>query len=269
LCGISIEHGIAGPNANFANGAAGGLEAVAAAAAAVRRGEVALAIAGGSDSLLQPEHQIDHLVRGRLWSGEGARPTACRPFTRGRCGYLLGEAAAVVVVESAAHALARGARVYGELLGDGETTAAKEEDGAAALAAAARAALAGNEGAPPDALFGQGIGTPEDDRREAAVARAAGGGAPLTAATAALGYTGAASGVLALAHALWSLDRGVLPPTLGRDDPDPECAVELVERAERRELRSALVWASQEGWKHVAVLAGRFAAQAAGAEAAA
>jgi 3-oxoacyl-(acyl-carrier-protein) synthase len=256
LCGIAIEHGIQGPNANFANGAVAGLEAVIAAAAAVRRGEVEVAVAGGSDCLLQPEHLIEHTLRERLWTGEAPRATACRPFAAGRQGYLPGEGAAAVVLESADHARERGARAWAEVLGDGETAAGPggEEE---ALAAAASFALAG---ALPDALFAQGIGTPADDLREARVAEALfGGRVPVTAATGALGYTGAAGGILAFVHALWSLARGWLPPTVGCDEPDPGCPVPLVRAAERRPLATALAWATDEGRKNAAVLCGRAA----------
>lgn len=259
LCGIAIEHGIAGPNANFANGGVAGLEAVAFAAAAIRRGEAEIALAGGADSLLQPEHWIEHHLRGRLWEGEAPRAACCRPFAPGRQGYLPGEGAAVVVLESAAHARARGARVYAELAGDGET-AAPPEDGEEALAAAALQALAGSLDGPPGAVFGQGLGTPEDDRREAAVHRRIfGGGAdgdavPFTSATGALGWTGAASGAFALVHALRAVARGLLPPTVGCDAPDPACALPLVHEVAHRPLARALVWASDEGRKNVALL---------------
>lgn len=262
LCGIAIEHGIQGPNANFANGAAAGLEAVIAAAEAVRWGEVEVAVAGGSDCLLQPEHLIEHTLRGRLWTGEAPRATGCRPFAAGRQGYLPGEGAAVVVLESAEHARERGARAYAEILGDGET-AAGPGDEEEALLAAALAALGGVAGGPADALFAQGIGTPADDLREARVAEALfGGRVPVTAAGGALGYTGAAGGILAFVHAIWSLAHGWLPPTIGCDDPDPACRVPLVragERRERRPLRTALAWATDEGRKNAAVLCGRAA----------
>jgi 3-oxoacyl-[acyl-carrier-protein] synthase II len=271
LCGIAIEHGIQGPNANFAGGAVGGLQAVAAAAAAIRRGDAELALAGGADSLLQPEHLIDHALRGRLWPGEAPRAVACRPFAAGRQGYLPGAGAAVVVLESAAHARARGATVHAELLGAGETSAAGAGDAAGeragreALAAAAAAALAGAGAGEPDALFGEGLGTVADDRREAWVARELfGDRVPLTAASGALGHAGAASAIIAFAHAVFSLARGWLPPTLGCDEPDRDCPVNLVRRAERRPLRGALVWASDEGRKNVALTCRRPPAAGAG-----
>jgi 3-oxoacyl-[acyl-carrier-protein] synthase II len=256
LCGVSIEHGIQGVNANFANGAVAGLEAVAAAAEAIRRGDAEVALAGASDSLLQPEHAIEHHLRGRVWTGEEPRTSASRPFARGRSGYLLGEGAAVVVLESEEHARSRGARIYAELGGDGEAHSGGFGSGEEALAAAAAEALAG--GPEPDVLFGQGLGTVEDDRREARAAHALfGRRVPLTAATGALGYTGAAGGIFSFAHALWSLAHG-LPPTIGGDEPDPDCPVTLVRTAGGRPPASALVWASDvwendPGSKHVAV----------------
>jgi 3-oxoacyl-[acyl-carrier-protein] synthase II len=297
LCAVAIEHGIRGANANFAGGPAAGLAAVAAAAAAIRRGDTEIALAGGADSLREPEHLIEHYLGGRLWTGEEPRAAACRPFALGRQGYLLGEGAAVVVLESETHARGRGAATYAEIVGAGEAAGPAEEAEETLLAAACEA-LGG--GPAPDALFGQGLGTPADDLAEAraatrlaaelaapgsppgrrgAAARealllpaavpeapgpppgrqsATATGAPLaaisfTSATGALGYTGAASGALALAHALLALRHGVVPPTAGFDARDPGCPLVPVARARQRALARVLVWAGEEGGKSAAL----------------
>ncbi len=258
LCGIAIEHGIEGPNANFANGAVAGLEAIAAAAAAIRRGDAEIALAGGADSLLQPEHWIEHHLRGRLWPGEVPRAACCRPFAPDAQGYLPGEGAAVVVLESAAHARARGARVYAEIGADGDTAAADApEDGEDALAAAALQAI---EGDRPGAVFGQGVGTLDDDRREAAVHRrlfAAAEGetaVPFTSATGALGWTGAASGAFAVVHALRALATGRLPPTAGCGAVGAGMTLPVMRTMTEARIDSALAWASDEGRKHAALM---------------
>lgn len=250
LCGVSIEHGLRGPNANLVSGGAGGVQAVAAAAAAIRCGDADLALAGGADALVQPQHVIELLVRGQLASGADGGERACRPFDRRRSGLWPGEGAALVLLEEAEHAQARGARACGELLGAGDAF------GERGLEDAAREALDEAGARDVDGLFALGLGGVDHDRREAEAACRAAPGQPLTAATGALGYTGAAAGAFALVHALAGLARGALPPTAGCDEPDPLCAADVVRAARPGSYRRLLVWASERGTRHAALVVG-------------
>jgi 3-oxoacyl-[acyl-carrier-protein] synthase II len=259
VCGISVQYQVLGANANITNGPVSGLQAVALAAAAIRRGEIDLAVAGGYDSLLRMDSRAEHFLAGRLADGSGDPASTCRPFDTTRRGYVVGEGAAFVMLEAAAHAQARGAGGYAELLGVGQATDAtafayRVADGGA-LEQAARQAL--QTGMLPTAIFGDGLATAEDDAREAGVARRlAIDGAPFGAATPAVGFTGAASGAFSLAHAALALRHSVIPPLVCRE-PDPACAVTCLAQAQATRLDRALVWTSDRGVKNVAVLLGQ------------
>jgi 3-oxoacyl-[acyl-carrier-protein] synthase II len=254
-CGVAIEHGLQGPNATFTNGATSGLQAVAVAFDAIRKGLVDIAVVGGSDSQLLTENIVAQNARGQLWAGDETPWLGARPFDRRRRGHVLGEGAAACVMEDADHAAARGARAYGEVLGTGSATDASDEDGAA-LAAAGRLAISGQEGGSPAVVFGCGTGTIAGDSREAsATRRLFGAPALITAATGALGATGAASGVFALLHSLRAFAEELIPGTTGCDEPDPACDVLVVSRATRKRHSRSLVWSS-DGTRNVAVLVG-------------
>lgn len=265
VCGVSLEHQILGPNTNLTNGATSGLGAVALAVSAIERGEIGCAVAGGYDSLLVMDALAEHLIAGRLARNGSAPERACRPFDRTREGYVLGEGAAFVVLESREHAAARGAPVYARILGWGATTdpsllrPSSPLDGVA-LRQAARIALDRSRTAPVElgAIFGDGLATEVDDIRESdAVARLLEGDeVPFTAPTSAIGYTGAASGVFSLVHALLALRRGVAPALRNCDEPDPRCPVHHVSSPVPLARDRVLVWNSERGLKNVAMVAG-------------
>jgi 3-oxoacyl-(acyl-carrier-protein) synthase len=265
VCGISVEHQVLGPNTNLTNGYTSGLMAVGLSLAAIQRGEADCAVAGGYDTLLGMDSLAEHLIADRLSTLHEEPARACRPFDRERRGYVLGEGAAFVVLESAAHARARGARVYAELLSYAETTdvglleRGRGRDATGLRRASARA-LADAECPAGDvaAIFGDGLGTVIDDLREADAIRAQWPepAAAFTAATSAIGFTGAASGVFSLVHAAMAMERHVLPALYNCDDPDPDCGVYFLPRPERRSYRRSLVWTSDRGVKNAALVIG-------------
>jgi 3-oxoacyl-[acyl-carrier-protein] synthase II len=254
-CGVAIEHRLQGPNATFTNGATSGLHAVAVAFDAIRNGLADIAVVGGSDSQLLTENIVARHASGQLLTGDEPPWLGARPFDRRRRGHVLGEGAAACVLEEVDHAAARGARIYGEVLGTGSTTEASDEEGAA-LAAAGGEALSGQDGRSPDIVFGCGAGTMAGDRREASAVRdLLGASAMITAPTGALGATGAASGVFAFLHSLRAIVDGLIPPTTGYDEPDPGCDVRVVPHATRQLHSRALVWSSDDV-RNVAMLVG-------------
>jgi len=265
LCAIAIQHRVLGPNANLTNGGVSGLQAVAAAFDAIRYGETEVAVAGAYDSLLQMDCVVEHIFAGRLARATYPPERACRPFDRNRTGHALSEGSAFLILESLGHAKRRGAEIYGEILSSGETTDALlliEEDrgDGTALAAAALQALdsAGIGVGEVDAVFGDGTAVCADDARECRAYRSVftDSSPAFTAASAAIGYAGAASGAFALVHAFLALKNGVVPPTLNCDDPVPECALPIVHEARAAELGKVLVWNSDRGLKNAALLIG-------------
>jgi 3-oxoacyl-[acyl-carrier-protein] synthase II len=265
LCGVSLEHQLLGPNTNLTNGPTSGLGAVALAVSAIERGEIRCAVAGGYDSLLVMDAVAEHLIAGRLTRNGTAPERACRPFDRARDGYVLGEGAAFVVVESPDHARARGATAYGRILGHSSTTdpgllaPARAVDGTA-LEHAARLALdrAATGSGELGAIFGDGLATELDDIRESnAIAGVVDGAeVPFTAPTSAIGYTGAASGAFSLVHALLALRRRVTPPLANCDELDPRCPVHHLSSPAPLSRPRVLVWNSERGVKNVAMVAG-------------
>jgi 3-oxoacyl-[acyl-carrier-protein] synthase II len=253
-CGVAIEHGIRGINASFTSGATAGLQAAAAAWTAIRDGLVDVAIVGGSDSLLLADHFVAHHAAGRLALTGPAASSAARPFDSAPDGYALGEGAACCVLEAESHARARAVRIYAEVRGASETTAPGPDPSGDSLVAAVRAALP--DAASPDAAFVSGVGVAEDDRREwLACTRLWRGGRPMTAATGAIGLTGAASGAFALVHAVRAIADGVVPPTAGCAQIDPACEAPIVRRAERRRLAGVAVWAT-DNVRNAAIMLG-------------
>ncbi|MGH2537011.1 MAG: beta-ketoacyl synthase N-terminal-like domain-containing protein [Candidatus Promineifilaceae bacterium] len=266
VCGISVQHQILGPNINLTNGPTSGLAALALADGAIRRGEAACALVAGYDTLLGVDSFVEHFIAGRLSTRYDSPAGACRPFDRERDGYVLGEGAACVLLESAGHARRRGAEPLAEILALGQATAVAAlrpqngRDGRGLSQAAGQALRAGGcEPARLGALFMDGLGTAEDDIREAQVAHEVTGGAPVpvTAATPAIGYTGAAGGLFSLVHALLALRAQVIPPLANYRQPDPNCPIHCLAEAGRGSYDRALVWNSDRGVKNLAVLLGR------------
>ena len=263
LCGISIQYQILGANANITNGAVSGLQAVAAAARAIRRGEADVAITGGYDSQATVHSTIEHLLAGRLSQRLDDPAGACRPFDAGRDGFVVGEGAAFLVLESEAHARARSAPVWAEIAAVSQTSHCERlrEGGDAAGSAlehAARQALdaAGCRPEELSAIFGDGLATEEADLMEAGVARRVAGCAevPFTAATGAIGYSGAAGGVFSLVHAVLGGRDRVIPPTTNCCQVDPRCPVNATARPQPWQHDQALVWQSDAGLKNVSMV---------------
>jgi 3-oxoacyl-[acyl-carrier-protein] synthase I len=223
LCHTGIRHGFKGTNACITNHCASGILAVTEAAAAIQNDEADRAVAIGHDTALDPE-TIHRYTRLGLLAGD-----AVRPFDRDRAGTVLGEGAAAVTLEKAGDAAARGATVFGELLGSGCVTEAAgvldiRSDGDGVRRAATLAlADAGVTARDIGAIIAHGNGTPASDASEAIGLRAVFGEAlpPITAFKWALGHTIAASGILDLVIAIAVLRRGVVPgiPTLRQLDP--------------------------------------------------
>lgn len=258
ISGTAMEHKLRGPNLNLADGPVGGLAAVAAGAAAIRRGDVDFVVAGAYDSSVSALHQLGKCISPSL-TAEGVEPAvACRPFALDRDGFLFGEGAAMVVLESVAHARARGARIKAQLGSWGTSPGWGEALGGDALRRAVRQALNAQGSAVPEVIFGDGIGTIEDDLREAQVLHSLFPEPPdFTCAAAAIGNTGAARAVFSLVHAVDAIDQRYVPPTMDAGELDPACTLPLVTQLSERGPSSVLVWCSDEGHKNAALLLSR------------
>ena len=237
-CNIAIDFGLTGPNSTNGMSCASGTIAVGEAYRAIARGDADAMVAGGAEAPLAP------LCFGafafiRAMSTRNDDPgRASRPFDAGRDGFVMGEGAAVLVLEERARALARGAPVYGEICGYGLTNdahhmTAPRPDGAQA-ARAMRIALAEQSVQPGEVgyLNAHGSSTPLNDSTETAAVKAVfGEHAYRLAVSGTKGYYGhalGASGAIEAAICALASRRGWLPPTINLDEPDPSCDLDYL-----------------------------------------
>lgn len=233
---VAMRHGLRGPNFTVSSACASANHAIGLAFRMVRDGAAPAMIAGGAEAML---------LFGGIKAWESLRvlsPDGCRPFSADRNGMVMGEGAAVFVLEDAARAQARGARVLAEVAGFGMTAdagdiVAPRPEGAAA---AMRAALDEARLAPGDVDYinAHGTGTAANDRSEVAAIRAAfgpvAGGLMVSSTKAMHGHAIGATGGIELLACLMALGEGVVAPTLNLTRPDPDCDLDHVPNKARR-----------------------------------
>jgi 3-oxoacyl-[acyl-carrier-protein] synthase II len=222
---LSMRHGLRGPVFGVVSACAAGAHAIGAAARMIQAGDADAVVTGGSEAGLTP------LARAAFAALDATSQAGIsRPFDRRRDGFVMGEGAAVLVLEEAEAADRRGAKVLGEVAGYGATSdafhlTAPDPEGTGA-AAAMRAALddAGVTPGEVDYVNAHGTSTPLNDRSETVALKAVlgehAGDVPVSSAKSAIGHLlGAAGAVEAVATVLALRDR-VAPPTLGWEEPD-------------------------------------------------
>ncbi|WP_200938496.1 beta-ketoacyl-[acyl-carrier-protein] synthase family protein [Curtobacterium sp. Leaf183] len=228
---------------------ASGAEAIAMAARLLRTGEADVVVAGGTEAAVTPVTMASFAQSQALAKPDGDDPTTLsRPFDRGRRGFVLGEGAGIVVVERAAHARARGARVHAVLAGWGITAdafhiTAPRGDGSGQERAMTQALrMGGLRGGDVDHVNAHATGTPVGDASEAAaIARVVGRGAVVTAPKSAVGHLFGAAGAVETILTVRSLETGVVPPTLNLEHQDPAIDLDVVSGTARTVLlRAAL-----------------------------
>lgn len=248
-CNLSIEFGFTGPNETNAMSCAAGTVSVGTALRAIRRGEADVVLAGGAETPLAPLCFGAFAIIRAMSSRNDLPEKACRPFDRGRDGFVMGEGAAVLVVEEEGHARDRGARIYAELAGYGTTNDAHHmtaplPDGSQA-ARAMRLALADAGMRPADIGYinAHASSTPLNDATEARAIRAVFGeqAVPVSGTKALYGHPLGASGAIEAAITCLSLYNGWLPPTVNLEEPDPEVQLHLVEQTGREAAPAAAI----------------------------
>ncbi|MGQ9767862.1 MAG: beta-ketoacyl-ACP synthase II [Anaerolineae bacterium] len=251
-CAVAIRYGIHGPvNAPVAACATGAV-AIGEAARRLALGEADVMIAGGSESVMTP---LGIAVFGRLGALSTRNDTperACAPFSADRDGTVVGEGAALLVLETAEHALGRGAPILAELVGYGLTSdafhlVAPAPDGVNAARAMAQA-LAAGEIAPSkvDWICAHGTGTQLNDLSETAAIKLALGEhayhVPVSSIKGALGHMLGAAGAISAVAAVQAIQTGMIPPTINYDRPDPQCDLDYVPNVARQTtVETALV----------------------------
>jgi 3-oxoacyl-[acyl-carrier-protein] synthase II len=237
-CNIAIEFGLRGPNSTNAMSCASGTIAIGDAFRQIRDGYADVMIAGGSEAPLAPLcYGAFALIRAMSTRNDDPAH-ASRPFDRDRDGFVMGEGAAVLVLEERSRAVARGARVYAEVLGYGTTNdahhmTAPRPDGSQA-ARCMRLALADAHVEPGDIQYvnAHGSSTPLNDPVETqAIKQVLGDSARVTPVSSTKGYYGhalGASGAIETAICSLAIDRGWLPPTVNLETPDEDCDLDYI-----------------------------------------
>ncbi|MFN8644135.1 MAG: beta-ketoacyl-ACP synthase II [Candidatus Binatia bacterium] len=240
---IAIRFGCTGVNYTPTSACASGGQAVGEAFRLVRDGDQDVVICGGAEATITPLCVGGFAVM-RAMSTRNAEPTrASRPFDRERDGFVIGEGAGILVLESLAHAQARGVRIYGEVVGYGAncdayhiTSPAPEGRGAAECM---RLALASGGVAPEevDYVNAHGTATPHNDANETqAIHRLFGAHAARLAVSSTKSMTGhlfGGAGGIEAVYTTLAVHHGVLPPTINYESPDPECDLDYVPNAAR------------------------------------
>ena len=228
---VSLRHGLQGPSETLTTACAAGTHSIAAGARMVADGRCDVVLAGGAESSMTPTTVAGFTVMTAL-----SRSGTSRPFDTERDGFCISEGAAVLVLEEREAALARGARVYGEVLGAASTCDAHHitapSPGGAGAAACMRLALHDAELVPGDvrAVNAHGTSTPLNDAAEAAAVASVFGphAVPVTSIKGVTGHGLGAAGALEAASVLLSFVHCELPPTMGTTQVDPVLEVDVV-----------------------------------------
>jgi 3-oxoacyl-(acyl-carrier-protein) synthase len=248
-CGI--RHGARGPSLTNVNLCSAGAQAIGEAAWVIARDDADVMIAGGSDSMLNLAELTAFCALDAVSIGCGGYG-APRPFDLRRDGCVVGEGAAVVILEELSHARRRGARIYAELLGYGSSSdaykiTAPPEDGHGAVLAMRRAlAHAGLGPSDVDHVNAHGTATPLNDRVETAAIKTVFGAhahrMPIVSTKSMTGHLIAAAGALEAVIAVKTVEERRVPPTRNLDVPDPRCDLDYVPDGQRRvpSLRTVL-----------------------------
>ena len=237
-CNIAIEFGVAGPNATNGMSCASGTIAIGDGFRAIRRGDADVMLAGGAEAPLAPLSFGAFAIIRAMSTRNDAPGEASRPFDAGRDGFVMGEGAAVLVLEERGRALARGARIYGEICGFGLTNdayhmTAPRPDGRQA-ARAMKLALAEAHVAPAEVGYinAHGSSTPLNDPAETgAIKQVFGDHAYRLRLSGTKGYYGhalGASGAIEAAICALAAERSWLPPTVNLREPDPACDLDYL-----------------------------------------
>lgn len=248
---VSIMFGLKGPNACTVTACASGAHSIGDAFRIVQRGDADIMLAGGAEAGVSLLSMAGFCAAKALSRRNDEPERASRPFDADRDGFVMGEGAGILILESLESALDRGARIYAELVGYGATADAYHitapAPGGEGAAQAIRLALqdAGLEPHEVDYINAHGTSTELNDYYETLAIKAAlGEAAENVAVSSTKSMTGhllgAAGGVEAIATVM-AIQEGIIPPTINYEKPDPRCDLDYVPNvARRKEVRVAL-----------------------------
>jgi 3-oxoacyl-[acyl-carrier-protein] synthase II len=241
---VSIAHGLKGPNHAVVTACSTGAHAIGDAARLVALGDAEVMVAGGTESPISRLSLAGFASCRALCTAFNDEPTrASRPYDRDRDGFVMGEGAGMVVVESYDHAKARGAKIYAEVIGYGlsgdahHITAPAEDGDGAFRCMKAAVKRAGITPADIDYINAHGTSTMADGIELKAVERLVGNAAStvsMSSTKSSIGHLLGAAGAVEAIFSILAIRDQVAPPTLNLDNPDVETAIDLVPHVARK-----------------------------------
>jgi 3-oxoacyl-[acyl-carrier-protein] synthase II len=266
---IAIFLGLRGPNMAVVTACATGTNSIGEATEVIRRGQADVMLAGGSEAVIVPIAMASLGVMGALSTRNDEPERASRPFDRDRDGFVMGEGAAVLVLEALEFAEQRGANILAEVSGYGSTNdayhiSAPAENGAGA----ARCMLMALENAgigvgDIDYINAHGTSTPLNDKSETAAIKTVFGErayqVPISSTKSMTGHLLGASGALEALICVKAMEDGMMPPTINYETPDPICDLDYIpNQARAATLRQVMSNSFGFGGHNASIILSRF-----------
>jgi 3-oxoacyl-[acyl-carrier-protein] synthase II len=256
-----------GPNINCLTACAASSQAVGEATEIIRRGEADVMLSGGAHSMIHPFGVTGFNLLTALSERNDEPERASRPFDLNRDGFILGEGAAMVILEDYERAKQRGAAIYGEILGYGTTADAfritdTHPEGRGAITCIKMALKeSGKNPADIDYINAHGTSTQVNDKVETLAIKAALGEVaykiPISSTKSMTGHLIAAAGATELIICLLAMRDGVVPPTINYETPDPACDLDYIPNAARdKKCRTTLTNSFGFGGQNISLIAG-------------
>jgi len=266
---VSILLGAKGPNCASVTACASGLHSISEAYYLMRYNQADVMFAGGSEAVITPLAVGGFCAMRALSTRNDAPEKASRPFDAERDGFVMAEGAGVIVLESLEHAIARGARIYAEMLGAGMSGDAYHLTAPHPTGDGARRAMKAaiqNAGLVPDEIEhinAHGTSTQLNDKMETDAIKALfkdyAYRIPITANKSMVGHLLGGAGGVESAAAVLAMDRGVIPPTINYEHPDKECDLDYVPNVARRtHVRTTLSNSFGFGGTNVSIILRKF-----------
>jgi 3-oxoacyl-[acyl-carrier-protein] synthase II len=241
---VAIFFGVRGPNMAIVTACASSTNAIGEAAAMIRRGQADVILAGGAEAGIVPIAFAGMSVMGALSTRNDEPERACRPFDADRDGFVMGEGAATLVLESLEHAQARGARILAEVTGYGATndayhiSAPAENGEGAAICMRVAIESAGLALEQIGYINAHGTSTSLNDKSETAAIKTVFGEwayqVPVSSTKSVTGHLLGGAGALEANFCVQAILNDILPPTINYETPDPECDLDYVPNQARK-----------------------------------
>lgn len=266
---ISIRTGAKGPNFAINSACASGTHAIGSAYKIIQRNEADVMICGGTEAVITPLCVAGFANMKALSTRNDEPEKACRPFDKGRDGFVIAEGAGLIILEELEHARKRGAKIYAEMVGFGMSAdsyhiSAPDPQGDGARRCMENCLKDGNI-APEeiDYVSAHGTSTPWNDKLETSAIKAVIGdhasSVSISSIKSMIGHTLGAAGGVAAAFLALSIHHSMIPPTINYENPDPECDLDYTPNvARKREIRVALSNSFGFGGTNAAIAFKRF-----------